>query len=398
MNKKIFLAGLLCLASVASVVGTVGNAREVSAEDNVSAVNSLVNSYAHGYRYQKDTIINFTEEAALELSSIFHAGSTVLERTTYYNDDELWMSNGKGSYSYYGTSENGLTNASNVELGTTSDKVVIAGKTMEDHYYTLRDVVATAEQDVWEVNDGVYSTTDDGMIEVFKGFVAPCYLGFDKTTENYVIFTGVEIENTAKGLVLRLMAAEGDSGKLVKGANNVFAQATINPWHNVSNSWSHDENNHWHECTVEGCEYVEESAKHSGGTATTTKEAECTICGTSYGDLATPVSIEIWLNDWASSSNAKIYLYAFGGGQPDEWISLTLKKDNSSYGDLYTATLSNFSEDQLEGFDIVRFDPSGFSTPRWDGKIWNRTPHGSSITYSSYLEQIETKGYCSWYF
>ena len=75
-----------------------------------------------------------------------------------------------------------------------------------------------------------------------------------------------------------------------------------------------------------------------------------------------------------------------------------MKKDNSSYGDLYTATLSNFSEDQLEGFDIVRFDPSGFSTPRWDGKIWNRTPHGSSITYSSYLEQIETKGYCSWYF
>ena len=31
MNKKIFLAGLLCLASVASVVGTVGNAREVEA-------------------------------------------------------------------------------------------------------------------------------------------------------------------------------------------------------------------------------------------------------------------------------------------------------------------------------------------------------------------------------
>ena len=31
MNKKIFLAGLLCLASVASVVGMVGNAREVEA-------------------------------------------------------------------------------------------------------------------------------------------------------------------------------------------------------------------------------------------------------------------------------------------------------------------------------------------------------------------------------
>ena len=31
MNKKIFLAGLLCLASVASVVGTVGNAHEVEA-------------------------------------------------------------------------------------------------------------------------------------------------------------------------------------------------------------------------------------------------------------------------------------------------------------------------------------------------------------------------------
>ena len=33
MNKKIFLAGLLCLASVASDVGTVGNAHKVEAAD-----------------------------------------------------------------------------------------------------------------------------------------------------------------------------------------------------------------------------------------------------------------------------------------------------------------------------------------------------------------------------
>ena len=89
------------------------------------------------------------------------------------------MSNGIGSYSYYGTSPEGLTNASEVKLGDTTDDVAIKGTTMEEYYYTLRDVVATDEQH-WTVENGVYSSTNSHMIEVFKGFVAPCYLLSDQ--------------------------------------------------------------------------------------------------------------------------------------------------------------------------------------------------------------------------
>ena len=73
MNKKIFLAGLLCLASVASVVGTVGNAHNVEAWDvaantyiyfelpstwdSSKEVNFIIghNSWSQGYKMTKIT-------------------------------------------------------------------------------------------------------------------------------------------------------------------------------------------------------------------------------------------------------------------------------------------------------------------------------------------------------
>lgn len=54
--------------------------------------------------------------------------------------------------------------------------------------------------------------------------------------------------------------------------------------HTYSTDWNYDGTNHWHECT---CGAKAGVAAHSGGTATCENEAVCTACDQSYGELAT---------------------------------------------------------------------------------------------------------------
>ena len=280
MNKKILLAGLLTLASVAGVVGTVGNAHKIGAEDVNTSLNALVTKYYHAGVYQKDTVIYLKDDATFELSSIFHAGVDTLERTTYYNDDALWMSRDDGKYSYYGTSGSDLVNAVVDTVGdTTGSKVVITGQTMEEKYYTLYDVKESAA--TWTLNEGVYSSTDLTLIEVFKGFTAPCYLGFNDTTSKYVDLVSVEIEETENGLELRLIA-DGTNDGVIDGAdgdtttNEVFSKATI-------------------------------TYSHTGGEATTTEKAICEHCGEYYGDLLADPYVHIYLDlSWSGVSEAYV--------------------------------------------------------------------------------------------
>ncbi len=56
--------------------------------------------------------------------------------------------------------------------------------------------------------------------------------------------------------------------------------------HAYSTEWSHDEANHWHACTREGCTEVAKKTAHSGGTATTTSQAVCDVCNRPYGNYA----------------------------------------------------------------------------------------------------------------
>ena len=48
-------------------------------------------------------------------------------------------------------------------------------------------------------------------------------------------------------------------------------------------AWQHDENQHWQECS---CAYMTPRVDHTGGTATCESAAVCEICSTSYGNLA----------------------------------------------------------------------------------------------------------------
>ena len=62
--------------------------------------------------------------------------------------------------------------------------------------------------------------------------------------------------------------------------------------HTMSTEWSSDATKHWHACTFEGCNYVENEGNHTGGTHA--NGGTCTICGEVYQDHT--MSTE-WSND-----------------------------------------------------------------------------------------------------
>ena len=49
--------------------------------------------------------------------------------------------------------------------------------------------------------------------------------------------------------------------------------------------YSHDENQHWQVCTVNGCSETTNKENHRGGTATENEKAVCEVCNESYGSF-----------------------------------------------------------------------------------------------------------------
>ena len=61
-----------------------------------------------------------------------------------------------------------------------------------------------------------------------------------------------------------------------------------------SNDWESNETEHWQVCT---CGAVFHKAQHSGGTATCTQRATCTVCGAEYGDALGHDFTTSWTHD-----------------------------------------------------------------------------------------------------
>ena len=61
-----------------------------------------------------------------------------------------------------------------------------------------------------------------------------------------------------------------------------------------SNDWEHNDTEHWQVCT---CGAVFNKAAHSGGTATCTQRATCTVCGAEYGDALGHDFTTSWTHD-----------------------------------------------------------------------------------------------------
>ncbi len=70
--------------------------------------------------------------------------------------------------------------------------------------------------------------------------------------------------------------------------------------HNVSATWAYDTDGHWHNCE---CGTKFDSAAHSGGTATCTKQAVCEICKIPYGKAKD----HSWKTEWSYNSTNHWY-------------------------------------------------------------------------------------------
>ena len=77
--------------------------------------------------------------------------------------------------------------------------------------------------------------------------------------------------------------------------------------HSWKSDWTSDATHHWHECTNENCDVTDNSGKngyaeHTGGTATCTEKAKCTVCGVKYGaiDPANHTGTEQWTQTTAT--------------------------------------------------------------------------------------------------
>ena len=156
--------------------------------------------------------------------------------------------------------------------------------------------------------------------------------------------------------------------------------------HSHSTTWSHDENNHWHECA---CGDKTDLASHTGGTATTTEKAVCSVCGASYGDLLVvqDITLGFWTNDYSNSDGYTIYIYVWNNNG-DAWFKATLTDDNGAFGDYYTVTLTGYTESNLTGFIVVRT-----TGPDWGKKV----QQSADLAYADYLATLARDGKVTYY-
>lgn len=90
--------------------------------------------------------------------------------------------------------------------------------------------------------------------------------------------------------------SDSSCGKYYEDSNAVTEitdhnSVILNPAHKMSTTWSFDGSKHWHECSV--CSHKEDESSHTGGSATCTQQAICTICNQPYGDC-TPHSFTVY--------------------------------------------------------------------------------------------------------
>ena len=205
-NKK-----LLTLAIVGMLLAGGGainnNSNKINAEEPDQGVLALFNDYYNSGSYRRDTTINFNKEnGAYDVAVYFHAKADDLERTTYFNGDELWMTNSSGVNSGYGTNGNNMTHfRKDLQTGeNVSVYTAVKNTTMEDYYQTLFDFSSATYDGEWTLNNNVYASNDKTLINQFGLFTAPCFLGFEGDTENLLTFSHVEVEEVNDTLEMRL--------------------------------------------------------------------------------------------------------------------------------------------------------------------------------------------------
>ena len=219
---------------------------------NPSDVQSLINKHIGSGKFVKETSINIdtsNTDAINDFSILFHGKVTDLKRITYYNDNELWMTNKERTInSGYGTDEQGnMTHfTKNIITGeNTVDYTVLKGQEkwndpnvdgMEGYYITPNDFVIDNYFTGWQEENGAYVYNLNGysknkFLSDFINVVAPLFLLEtleDLDLQNYFFFKKLVVKEESDKLKLQILIDENDvAGKLISSAGNVLAEAII---------------------------------------------------------------------------------------------------------------------------------------------------------------------------
>lgn len=125
---------------------------------------------------------------------------------------------------------------------------------------------------------------DNGNVDIVVPTITPAAITIAHTLTAVSAKAATCTENgnsaywTCSGCNTWFSDAEGKS--IIEDHSSV----TIAAGHKTSEEWTPDDNGHWHKC--ENCETKVDYAAHSGGTATCTQQAICTVCQQLYGSTA----------------------------------------------------------------------------------------------------------------
>lgn len=203
--KRFFAAFLLLLLATTVTLYLSGKDKVVQADSGTAAaeVSELFNIYYNRGTYRKNTEIKAdidvmkANAAKLgdEAANFFHAGQIpALKRTTDYTPGRLVMTteanpNGVG----YKDEGNNMVRFAVVD-GNDKASYTVNNTSVEAYYVTMKDfaeksitnqysdTATSIANAVWQEEDGRYSTTDAVVIDAFRLFTAPMWLG--KTKKN----------------------------------------------------------------------------------------------------------------------------------------------------------------------------------------------------------------------
>ena len=205
----IFLFGLKDVKALDSTAG------------NDEAAQNVLNTFYHNGEYVKTTKINLTDPAKAEVVKMFHASCNHLERITYYNDEEIWMTNNEGTInSGYETVDGDMKHFKKVDGVNVYDYTVENTITTE-YYQTLKNLRETTG---WQLKDNAYINDHTEVIDQFRQFVAPLWLATEEA-RNYIVLTSVKMFEVEDKLHLQLLTSTTDSAKVTNG--EVFAEAIV---------------------------------------------------------------------------------------------------------------------------------------------------------------------------
>ena len=410
---KMKFIGLIALTSGIFLGIKIGNDHIIAAQENTSnEVKSILEDFYNEGYYIKDTKINISNEVKEEIQKYFHASCVSLQRTTYYEGNSLWMNNDQGVNSGYCNVDNGNINDlktinPNVKVGDMAHFYKLNNENkydytvdkthrnwvddnedgMEGFYITLKDVIEKSGSVEWSVNDNIYTTTNEKMIEYFKLITAPLWIGDESNGNQYVIFTKAEISVSNDELLMKLYASETDSSKLTD-EDLVFSQANIKQGYKLETSSQSGEVSYsGYSLIKSGTNLNVTFTPNDGYTllsyTLTNKQGSNEIAAYGHSSASITIDSDTKLTaNYGKSSEYTMFNYSSGTSISYYYKDGTFKNESGSNTYTYNQVINSIKDDKGNSINsnIFSVEPiTTFTSGKWANLYFSRDGYGLSL-------------------